>query len=928
MTSNWQDEDGDAAAPAAEAVAIILRAMLGNEQVACRHAATSAPYRVFSYHEDFDYLWNFENTLLHTLGTSCRTIVLVWDGVPHGSAPGGVNVFDYLTAFDWIVALALKLDESLSSSRTTQSTSIDRESLQVLILDCAGEQHANSETAELFRRLQNGADPILSWVRTFQPTQIDELLEAVQHPPITNRTKGNLGLLKRLWATTLVKPANAEDRHAIANLIGPRMLLSGMRARNGNEIKTDKVVIALQNLMKAVGLVPELDDSGDASWIDHSDWHELVQRFVLVDDMHELGWEEFLRRAIGIPGDSDQLKVFHAPDRQMCGANSDVTLVNLLVNEDGVLRIGQGISLTGASTEVLFLDLRLFAYRRNEEYQHFERLLELAKQASENTPLLPWPGFSRTELEAVRKCIVERKAESEGYFIALTLLPRLIALVDPRLPIVLFSSTGQKHIVDRLRHCGNIILHFDKPRFFAEVSSDILSNVKNRFLLAFQKALVIARGRKFIGEVLSNYPIVQELESQITPPPQRVQNSQKKLLEFYFDETGDPRSPGFAVGGLAVLYPNHESAVKFSEELRNRGLVWGWDRDKPWKASPRNPLLKTYVHKKRYRKNWKPPFSSTLLKVKALADAHKLEIATFSLAWPGRNLESMHCGAPDYLYRTLLKDTIEILLYEWRQEHCNADDVDVGIYVATRRIPETDPRRSLLTHARRYGLTLREEKDKNARPRISVLTGDTNIQSVFAEVARYDHAYCRDGAFLKLFMYDKDSPASIHSEFRQCEEVLAFSFSHDGVHPLLSDIATERRDKSQLESITCAAAVKLTYYSGSYQTVSKATPHQLPRQIHYVADWVLGNSSLTPEKWLASTFSEVRDQGFMSLLRSCRFAENPGREIDALLEFHRAGRIDRPLRRLALPRASKCASRLSGEQFIRFSERLSSEVAK
>ncbi len=66
----------------------------------------------------------------------------------------------------------------------------------------------------------------------------------------------------------------------------------------------------------------------------------------------------------------------------------------------------------------------------------FKTLLTLARQVEGDSWAkedLPWAGFTSQELQSIENCIADQKVETDDYLIALTLLPRLIALVDPHI---------------------------------------------------------------------------------------------------------------------------------------------------------------------------------------------------------------------------------------------------------------------------------------------------------------------------------------------------------------------------------------------------------------------------------------------------------------------------------------------------------------
>ena len=127
--------------------------------------------------------------------------------------------------------------------------------------------------------------------------------------------------------------------------------------------------------------------------------------------------------------------------------------------------------------DILFLDLRLHQGKSLAvEATFFQRLWTVANQYCDNVPpgsspqALPWPGFTRKELDMVKEwiekaCTLDATADrtSPAYRSALTLLPRLVALADHSLPIVLFSSTGQREIVEILRPTETLSRRLTNP---------------------------------------------------------------------------------------------------------------------------------------------------------------------------------------------------------------------------------------------------------------------------------------------------------------------------------------------------------------------------------------------------------------------------------------------------------------------------------
>jgi len=492
MQAVWQNS------PVTEAIAKVLE-VINPTEISKKYPKQKCDYLIVSYNEDFAWLWRFDDNLVSWLGGLRKTILLVWDQTPHDERLAPVNVSDYLTAVGWAVALSLTHVQR-RRAKADGSAKKEEPTWRLIVLDLASKQHSSSDTVRLFRRLQENK-PILPWVSFFGPAQLNESLWALQHKPEPHPEQSDVDLLRRLWIGTLTRPSNPGDRHAITNLMGPEVLLSRMDSAAAHDLPfASSSLSALRNLMRCLGLVVE-QDREEAPWVSPDEWKESDPQFILLDDLAGLGWADFLKQALGIPkGDDQRFAVFTRPDAREFGPERNRTILEMLRDENGKLRIKQGLQLVpGDEMPILFLDLRLFSGRTDDEMKFSEDLLALAQQVEQgetNINELSWPGFNSGDLKAVERCTREKKIECDEYYIALTLLPRLIALVDPPLPIGLFSSTGRRRIAVALKDYGNVITEFDKPRLFGDVSRDVVGEVRVRFESALKRALSLARGRK------------------------------------------------------------------------------------------------------------------------------------------------------------------------------------------------------------------------------------------------------------------------------------------------------------------------------------------------------------------------------------------------------------------------------------------------
>jgi hypothetical protein len=490
---------------------------------------------------------------------------------------------------------------------------------------------------------------------------------------------------------------------------------------------TSPCLFALIALMRAIRLSPNGQRQVSSPWLTPAqrsvpDLRHTDQIFVLLDDLHDMGWSQFLRLALGLEKKDNNLLVFDKPDRRAFGPQGNQTLLDLL--KDGSrLRVKEGLELCpGAKDAILFLDLRLFNTRTSkEEMGFFGDLLNLAKQVEDNNANredLPWRGFTSTELQAVANCIEQEKVEHDDYFIALTMLPRLIALVDPSLPIVLFSSTGQRRIVEALKDYGSIVTEFDKPRFSGDTSSNIVAMARIRFEQALSYAFCLVRGRA----------VCQRFQS--APVANRNETSEP-YVEIYIDEANEASEETFRVGGIAIIYEGHDKADEFNKEIVKQSLVWGPTNIEP---RPTNVMPKRLGDWRDYQPTVFKPIDNLLQSGWALdAIGFGLVIPPIVKWLDARDLTSPWCL--DNFYRTLVLYALEVLLFEVLPESIGQQrrPFECGVYVATRRRYESDvdAPRDWPKLTSRYGIQIIKDKDRNKEYFVSVASN-----SVYPMVAQ------------------------------------------------------------------------------------------------------------------------------------------------------------------------------------------------
>jgi hypothetical protein len=661
-----------------------------------------------------------------------------------------------------------------------------------------------------------------------------------------------------------------ETRHSVSNVVGPMLLLAGMERQektssNQKPSQAPTSTTALDLLKKVMNLlqmIPAQSDREPAPWIVPGEWQRDIEKLILIDDLHDLGWADFLKKALGIGADEQVFLPCKSPIESCLGRNRNASLMDLLVEQaDGgeQLRVNQDVSLSGSQKEIVFLDLRLFSRgAAGEERKTFVRLLKLARQVQEGHGNLPWPGFSQAEIDAVQQCVDTPQLGdgSSEYHIALTLLPRLLALVAPRLPIVIFSSTGQRTILQALERYGTIALEFEKPRLFPGASGVGIAETKQKFLRAFRQAVRIARGRHTVTQLLS------KCQGNLLQGS-GLSSSDIKHVDLYFDEGGRTNMKSFRIACLAIGHRTLEDSDTFNRWMVGKHLLWGpVDLDSESQSAQHDYLPKcdalTDKDVRYYESNIFVPVNEFLAEQNAQASAYCLVAGRE--ASEGRG--SSNLAHPDCLenrYQSLFQQLLELLLFDVLKVQCrdNRNKFSISVYVATRArkkdefVPEVWEKLPEM-----FGLATTDD-------RVRTVTGQ-NVHILVSQV-------------LALGKTDSLEIAAARASKLQ-RDVFGVERPRPAHH--LADIV--------------------------------ARYCRCDRLLHYLP---------TLQRWTKNGFIEVADVRFKHLLAASRHVRE-GRLVDALFAFCRAGKISSWAKNMV----SECAQALNGWDFIEFCDRIETEV--
>jgi len=730
---------------------------------------------VVSYRDDFDFLWELiGGTQGHDPAGTYRdsgrcTFILVWDAMPPVPQSSSVNTNKYLTPFDWTVAY------SLSSGRGGIRREGSGFDFRILILDLASQASADADAVRFFAQFPGRNPPSMPWVRVFDPIgERDRLWAATSDPHIlplavmadladhrlpffsecsTANRDADLTMIQRIWCAGVAQPAQPNDRHALANLVGPFLLKRGQTA--------ERSVRSIRTLLEQLQLVPTRGDeqcllAPGRPWIRWQEepwktavdrilqWEERPLNVVVADDnVFEYGWGELLCMAMDAEPVPTVLQATgpvllgrrdaaHSPMR-LYGVESAEQLVERadilpahesdshdaecngdehrpscgLVNRrfQLSLRMSDGQELP---LDILLLDLRLHQGKDlASEARFFESLLPGAanccvseQEAGQSPAVSSWPGFTRDELDRVAAWATEviegsgsARREDARYLRALTLLPRLMSLVDPSLPIVLFSSTGQREIVEALRPYGNIITAFEKPRLSANPDPGLAAATAAKFRDAMLAALDLVLARRVcirLPESSSFGSAAHTYEWTVDERPWRI--------ELMLDETGDVDKDTLKLGGLLTVCPPGVELGTVDRELHRRH---------PW-------IRVTKEHCRREQQ--RAEIAELLLRS---CEKESIYVAAVSLAGKrsdsqshtlDRSDELDDVRIADNLYRELFRCIVEMAVYYLgRQRVPEGARTEFAVRAAARHIPlPADPqaagrlRRALFE---RWGMT-------------------------------------------------------------------------------------------------------------------------------------------------------------------------------------------------------------------------------
>jgi hypothetical protein len=669
----------------AKALRRALDACLGNRLVEAK-----SKLGVFSYSDDFSTLWELASPQ-SLLPFSDGDIVVVIDGgwsfktdLPEANK--------HLTVLDWAVWLAL--------SRVSPNRDSCLGIPTIVLVKKDETKRPSSNDAERFWSMfPEGSIPALPWIKMVPLVgrfgelccllRLLHIILGGKHSP----HRADLSMIRQVWQSFFLRPTLASDNHALSNLLGVGVLTGDL-----GKSPTRK---ALMKLMQTLDLLPKAEGRqrartcpkaiSDAGTLLHTGLPKVARttlRFLLVDDDQERhNWAAFVAKGLGLRKSTlDEGGWTGQIGKMQCHLAATDSATELLVKIRASRKENTGLRFDGEhSIDMLFLDLRLF--ERNSlsvECKFFIGVIQELRTANNSSDVNPgdWPKVEEPELQRLEdwcnlaiEGIKVATRNDEQYIDSLTLLPRLVAILNIDLPIILFSSTQRRRVTELLRPYGNITTTFSKPTLQLGNSEQLVEETLANFERATLTAIELVRGKRLRRLLINEeFPVYWRGHSE---KPIEEKADQPWSVQLLIDESGEKK---LTVGGFFAVYPPGVSPSSVNDEVyRHFPRIRNQNKESRRKTLP-----------------------SVLWKVIEIVQSHGVLVVPISLSGKLTEGATQHSDwltssffqdemVEDNLHRELMRCLIELGLFVFaRQILPESAAVEFYFHAPTRALPVTD----------------------------------------------------------------------------------------------------------------------------------------------------------------------------------------------------------------------------------------------
>lgn len=437
-------------------------------------------------------------------------IEIEWSGHPEQTSCPDVHLMNHLTPLDWVVSYILRFPDRV---------------LPNVLLDDKRSGDCKNQQESWFA---------LRWQKTLTSELVPGLLLLSRPQPAPNGLAGGAVSsesrlrIKELWRSRYLLRGSG-DHHSAANIlgglcVGEDTLPAGAAGAAGAPVE----IKALRAHLRYLGFVSKAEPQQAAQG---SLPRPQFPRWLLVDDMARIGWESFVALRLGANGG----RVCDSYEDFKKIANEIGTRLQKKSHERWAETAGpvNGDHLRGR--DIVLLDLYLTHNPTKKAWRENLQVILDSPQCSLNSD-------EKIALEAVQALPDDRKD---------ALFPALMALAFPLLPIVLFSSTEQRDVIQALSPFPNIIVDFQKPTLSLALSG---TDYRAHAIKALDRALKQAGRVCTLGKEVK---ILADKAAKSTTN-QRPAELKGKTVEIYFDESGNHNDRHIIrrVGALIAVYPD------------------------------------------------------------------------------------------------------------------------------------------------------------------------------------------------------------------------------------------------------------------------------------------------------------------------------------------------------------------------------------
>lgn len=665
----------------------VLKAIMGAQYSTAErpfdHAMT-----VWRYNdkEHFRILWT-------NIREAKGVVWIVWDRTPLTTSFGHAEVTPHLSPLHW-AAVAAKLAAA---------------PFALHIIDLAQREHRN--TCPLYEEFQHYKDGEFPFIRIYQPQELldsSRMLDGSRSLPTESEPEPQHVLrLLELAASLMFRETERDSRHSLSNALGPLFLMGN---RYFEDLEQDAHVIALRALLTALGfssllqekhVVLRFRDQGNS-------------RVLLIDDLSDFGWQKWLEQNFD-PASTDVL--------------SFGTAAEILQTLDTLIhcRASAYLATVEQAPSVYFVDLRLFPATdagANEEVNFFKALLRLWEKVPIDDTQLAWDSertkallrevgawltdISDTQNENTAdrfsSQIIQSLADGEEYrMLARLVLPVILSQLDPLAPIILFSSSTDRNIVEFLKPFGSIYTSFSKPVFWGRTASEALNQARLGLERVVEDSSALLRVRDCFAAIM------QSRDPKASNG--LASNGQRLHVELYIDESGKGKNkPISRVGGVLVVYRGEDPLAlskKFEDLAVASGLCYFSDRAKLYPGGLKNELKKQDAQ----------GCANALRKaLEAMPDRGNIIISPVWLDAFGENDDRREHA--DIRYWKLIRKVVELFIAESlpqiaRSYGVSDSEISYSIFAGTRAKPRPDSPRVRRDY--RAGFYMTEQRDSDTK---------------------------------------------------------------------------------------------------------------------------------------------------------------------------------------------------------------------